>query len=571
MLRVVYYARVSTEEEKQLNALEIQCQENEEFIESQKDWILVDKYIDEGRSGTTTEGRLELLRLIDDIKKDKFDVVLVKQIDRGWRNILDWKYFEYELYKNKKRLFIRIRKEFYNIEDDGSYISVNFDAFFSEWFSRNLSKKMLQAHQTRMKQGRTVITNGKMWGYNQVNGELVINEEEAKVVRFVFEQYSSGKGFRTIANELERMGIKNKNGNPFSLTTLQRMIRNEKYKGVLVCNKRRWNFFTKKHEYLPEDQWYVHENRIPPIVSEELWQKANDMINKKRIALPKEEKKKFRGYFAGMYPLSGKIVCGKCNRTYYHTNFTKYSTKYNHKKVYNYWRCQGYMNYGKKDPRGCDNIILSEREINGIVKKTIFNFLKNKDESINRVLEVLNKVLRTSNYQQIIDKLNSQKEKTKRNLEALLDNLLDGTISKEVYKNKEKQLNEKLQSIEDEIKTLEEKNKGLMDKRERLLTIKNKLNTELETEDGITDEMVNNLIDKVYIYPDGIIKISLLNDQTVEVKREDKNLKNVSADNLYRIQNEKIKCIEFNMSFKRSRCPVELSERNYTIQMYFTI
>ena len=164
------------------------------------------------------------------------------------------------------------------------------------------------------------------------------------------------------------------------------------------------------------------------------------------------------------------------------------------------------------------------------MKKTIFNFLKNKDESINRVLEVLNKVLRTSNYQQIIDKLNSQKEKTKRNLEALLDNLLDGTISKEVYKNKEKQLNEKLQSIEDEIKTLEEKNKGLMDKRERLLTIKNKLNTELETEDGITDEMVNNLIDKVYIYPDGIIKISLLNDQTVEVKREDKNLKNVSAD-----------------------------------------
>lgn len=69
MLRVVYYARVSTEEEKQLNALEIQCQENEEFIESQKDWILVDKYIDEGRSGTTTEGRLELLRLIDDIKR----------------------------------------------------------------------------------------------------------------------------------------------------------------------------------------------------------------------------------------------------------------------------------------------------------------------------------------------------------------------------------------------------------------------------------------------------------------------------------------------------------------------
>ena len=139
MQRTVYYARVSTEEEHQVAALVTQCMENEEFINSKEEWMFVDKYIDEGKSGTTMEGLSE---------------------------------------------FIRLRNGFYDIRDDGSYISTTMDSMFAEWYSRNLSKKINAAQKTRMKKG-TVVTNGKMWVYNQVNSNLEINEEEAEIVRFV--------------------------------------------------------------------------------------------------------------------------------------------------------------------------------------------------------------------------------------------------------------------------------------------------------------------------------------------------------------------------------------------------
>lgn len=111
MQRTVCYARVSTEEEHQAAALVTQCMENEEFINDRNDWILVDKYIDEGKSGTTMEGRSEFIRMLDDMDNDKFDIILIKQIDRGWRNLGDWKIFENILVKSNIKLFIRLRKD----------------------------------------------------------------------------------------------------------------------------------------------------------------------------------------------------------------------------------------------------------------------------------------------------------------------------------------------------------------------------------------------------------------------------------------------------------------------------
>ena len=102
MERVVYYARVSTEEEQQLATLQTQCSENEEFIATRKDWLLVDKYVDEGKTGTTTSGRAEFLRMLSDMVDDKYDIILIKQLDRGWRNMADWKMFESELLKTRK-------------------------------------------------------------------------------------------------------------------------------------------------------------------------------------------------------------------------------------------------------------------------------------------------------------------------------------------------------------------------------------------------------------------------------------------------------------------------------------
>jgi DNA invertase Pin-like site-specific DNA recombinase len=338
--------------------------------------MMVDSYVDEAKSGTTIIGRNGFIRMLSDMQEDKFDTILIKQIDRGWRNLADWKMFESELVKYKKNLFIRLKNEYYDIEDDGKYISATMDNMFSEWHSRNLSRKMNAAHKTRMKKG-TVVTNGKMWGYDQVVGkaELIINEKEAEVVRLVFNLYIQNIGFRKIAQILQEKGITNRVGMPFSYSTLKRLIRNEKYKGVLVCGKRRKNFFTKQYEEIPEEEWIVHENKVPAIIDEAIWEKANEILNTKRRHYSVDEKTIAAGYFNGSYAMSCKIKCSICGSNYYHGT---YESNRRTKERIRFWSCKRYKLYGKNNPAGCLNIMLKEDDLNAIIKEIAFEFWGDK-------------------------------------------------------------------------------------------------------------------------------------------------------------------------------------------------
>jgi len=502
MDRVVYYARVSTEEEQQASALVTQCMENEEFIKKKKDWVLVDKYIDEGKSGTTTEGRKEFIRMLSDMKDDKFDVILIKQIDRGWRNLGDWKIFEQQLLVHKKKLFIRLKNDYYNVEDDGSYISTTMDSMFAEWYSRNLSKKLNVAHKTRMKKG-TIVTNGKLWGYDQVNADLVINEKEAEVVRYVFNAYIQGKGFRTIARELENMGIKSRAGTPFALTTLKRMIKNEKYKGTLICGKTHKNFFTKKIEKLPESEWIIHEDRIPPIVTKEIWQKANDILIRKRKKYNREDKPKVAGYFNGTYPLSGKIKCSECGKKYYHGS---YKNKNSPKREV--WQCSTYKNYGKKE-NGCSNISLKCEELSEIVKEIIFEMWQNKDNEIIEVLNALEKIVEQDNNQYEIDKLKKELEKMKIKQNKLFDLYTDDIISKVEFKEKNDEIMDKTKNIEEQLEKLLQKTLLLKNKKQRMEKIKEFFTKDLKDINSITDKIIENMVEEIIVYPNRKLDITI--------------------------------------------------------------
>lgn len=110
-LRAVFYARVSTEEEEQLNAIEKQIEENRDVI-STKGWILVDEYIDKGITGTQTKKRNEYMRMLDDIRKNKFDIIVVKDQSRLQRNTMDWYIFLNEIVQNQKKLYLYLENTF---------------------------------------------------------------------------------------------------------------------------------------------------------------------------------------------------------------------------------------------------------------------------------------------------------------------------------------------------------------------------------------------------------------------------------------------------------------------------
>ena len=176
--RAVFYARVSTEEEKQINALAKQIQENRDVIKEQG-WELVDEYIDEGKSGTTTKRRNEYKRLLEDLQSDKFDVVVCKDQDRLQRNTLDWYIFVDRIVSNEIKLYMYLDHKFFKPAEDALITGIK--AIIAEEYSRNLSKKLNNANQRRIEKaikGEAVsaMGNGQTYGYQIINGKWVVDE-----------------------------------------------------------------------------------------------------------------------------------------------------------------------------------------------------------------------------------------------------------------------------------------------------------------------------------------------------------------------------------------------------------
>lgn len=501
MLRVVYFARVSTEDEKQVNALQVQIEELEEFITSQPDWVLVDKYIEEGISGTYLEKRDEFKRLIEDLSLNKFDIVVAKDETRVGRNAYEAGYFLSPLISNNKKLYYYLDKKFFNPEEELLNM-VKYGA--AAQFSRDLSKKINGAQKKRMEKGR-VITNGRMWGYDQKDAQLFINEKEAEIVRFIFDEYIKGNGFRKIQRKLDEKGITNLNGNSFAISTLKRMIKNEKYKGVLIMGKRHKDFNTKKFSDVPESEWVIHYDKIPAIVSVEIWDRANSILSTKRKESGAEDKRKIVGYFNGTYIYSGKIKCGKCGRPFYHSSYTK-QDKVTKMKL---WECKGYREYGKNSENGCDNIRIYDNEMDGIVKQVIFEFWQNRDENIQMVIDTLELALSDDKYLENINKLNQEVVKINKKKDKLIELYSDELISKAEFKSRNDEYNSLIEGFQTVIKELEEKNKSTVSKKERLLEVQSFLKTKLDNKDSLTDEIIESFLKEIIVYPDKKIKVVL--------------------------------------------------------------
>ena len=541
MLKVVFYSRVSTDEEKQLNALDKQIKELTDYIHSQKDWVLVDKYIDEGISGTTSKGRHEYNRLYNDLLTDKFDIVVIKDQSRLMRNVLDWYLFLDRVMKNGKQIFMYLDNSFYT--PDNAFIS-GIKAMMAEEYSRDLSRKIKSAAQRSQKNG-TVYGNNRMLGYKQEGGKLTIIEEEAEIVRQVFEWYIQGDGFRVIQQKLLDKGIMSTTGTPFSLSTLKRMIKQKKYKGLLVSGKRRKNFETKQMVDVPESEWVIIPNGVPAIVSEEVWEKANQCL-RERCVENGIEYAKARGTFkSNLYPLSGKIYCGKCGKPYWHDN---YLTKGN-KLPRSVWQCSTYKAYGVKSDRGCQNRILQNDIIMGKLKEILFSTYSTS--SVKETLDILKLSLQSNivNPQTTLDKI----EKLTKRKDKLLEMLLDEVITKDEYTQKKNDLDLQIESNNRHYEELLEQSKNQVSVEDRLNVIEQFLSSEFNSPDDIDDETVKNLVDKI-IVTDDIIDVYLKNgEKTIKnMNMSDQNNLCVTERGQIRTHTEKIYSQKIRRIKKRS-------------------
>lgn len=347
-VRAVFYARVSTQEEQQLKALPKQIQENRDKIR-EKGWVLVDGYVDEGKSGTVIKRRDEYQRLLEDMGLNKFDVVVVKDQERLQRNTRDWYNFIDRLVQNKLKLYFYLDNTFYS--PDNALIT-GIKAIMAEEYSRNLSKKMNNSNKRRIEKARageevSAMGNGQTYGYSIVNGKWVVDESQRELVKKMYELYTELHSVRKVRDALNEQGYRNQRGNLFTDENIGRIVKNVMHKGWVILNRHHREFDSKETIEKLEDEWVIVKNDHEAIVSEELWDAVNDEIQSHR----NKGNSGTRGKRGGTDLLSGKMVCSCCGRVLWkHASQGSYKSKEGRKytyKRYTQWYCSGKMGRGE--------------------------------------------------------------------------------------------------------------------------------------------------------------------------------------------------------------------------------
>ena len=200
-LRVAAYCRVSTDSDEQLESLDAQIKHYESYVNANPEWEFAGLYYDEGISGTKKEKRPELLRMIADCEDRKIDLIVTKSISRFARNTTDC----LELVRKLLDLdvFIYFEKENINTGSMESELMLSILSGLAESESVSISENNKWSIKRRFQNGTYKISYPP-YGYDNVDGEMVINKSQAKIVRFIFAEILSGKGTHKIANELNR-------------------------------------------------------------------------------------------------------------------------------------------------------------------------------------------------------------------------------------------------------------------------------------------------------------------------------------------------------------------------------
>ncbi len=398
---------------------------------------IVQEYEDIGVSGRSLKGRKQMKQLLVDSGRGAFDVVLVHKMDRFSRNLRDSENMLHVLHNNGVRL-ISITENF----DD----SVLGDALriimglFNELFSKNLGTEVVKGFKEKAYNG--LHTGGSApLGYDVdiVTKKLIINEAEAKAIRIIFELHNKGFSFTQITDTLNALGFTTKKGNKFGKNSLHDIIRNKKYCGYYVYNRREAEIFGKgnSHKNKDADEIVEAKGTVPAIISEEVFNKAQELMNNRKVKSGAYSAKR-------VYLLSGKVICGHCR-----CNMTG-NAKYNGKGLLTVtYSCE----HRRKD-KTCPNMNIRQDKLDNLVVEKIAEYIF-KSENIPALTQKLRELdlKRNAEYANTIKRI---KKRIKDNrikhaniIRAIEDNGYNGEDFKDrlEYLNNEKSELEK--SLED--------------------------------------------------------------------------------------------------------------------------
>ena len=486
-LRVTFYARVSTEKDEQINSLENQIQYYTELIRSKPNWTYIEGYIDEGISGTSTKKRDSFNRMIRDAKAGRFDFIITKEISRFSRSTLDSIKYTQELLEHD--VGVLFQNDNINTLDSDSEFRLVVMAGVAQDEVRKLSERLKFGFRQAIKNGH-VLGNDKLWGYDKKDCVLTVNEEEAQVVRRIFDLYANQRiGIRRISQTLYDEGFTSRKGNAFNVLTIRHILCNPKYKGWYCANKSQTvDYRSKRKIFLDESEWVMYPDpSIPAIVSEEVWERANALYKRRSQQMMSHQS---AAVFHNRYPYSGRIICEE-HGTSFHRQVLK-SAK-GEKEV---WQCREYRNRGRA---ACSAPQLYTAELNQIMAGIFNQLAQDKQAIIDAVVAMLQSVPDEHDYAQDLRHIEENLSAIQAKKDRLLEMSIEGVISMAEFKQRNDGFNEQIKTLEEKLAVIQMESEKGKQTTAQLGEIRTALEQELAFQNGINSALVTTILDKIVV------------------------------------------------------------------------
>lgn len=368
--RVAGYARVSTDHDDQTTSYEAQVDYYTNYINSRDDWKFVGIYTDEGISATSTKHREGFNCMVTDALDGKIDLIITKSVSRFARNTVDSLTTIRKLKENNIECYFE-KENIWTFDGKGELLLTIMSSLAQEE-SRSISENVTWGHRKRFADGKVSIPYSRVLGFEKGDdGNLVVNKEQAEIVKLIFRLFLEGMTPHSIAERLTKQGIKSPGGkDKWNQGTVRRMLSNEKYKGDALLQKEfTVDFLTKKHKKNEGEvpQYYVEGNH-EAIISPQVF----DFVQAEL-----ERRKRTKGSrYSGVSIFSNKIKCGDCGGWFgskvWHSN-----DKYR-RVIY---QCNHKFNEGNK----CETPHITEQEIKEIFVTAFNKLLTEKKEIISNV------------------------------------------------------------------------------------------------------------------------------------------------------------------------------------------
>lgn len=510
---VAIYARVSTEHEAQLSALENQIDWYKPILAARPDWTLTAQYIDEGITGTSAEKRPQFMKMIDDARHKKFNMIITREVSRFARNTVDTLQYTRLLKEYGVEVFF-INDNIKTFDGDGE-LRLTIMATLAQDESRKTSIRVKAGQETSMKNG-VFYGTGNILGYDRKGKDMVINEEQAKTVRMIYDMYLSGMGVTAIQYELEKAGRLTATGKTkWHASYLSHMLKNSFYCGIITYHKEYTPDYLKqkKIKNYGDIEYLTVKGKHTPIVTEEEFNQVQKIMNAKSRKMKNLNKGKHTVGYKPHTTAYGRLMICQCGKKFNQ----RFHTRDGRTDGVDY-QCYTSVNRGsirEREKRGlsveghCDSPFIQGWKLEMMAEKIFDRYIDNADAVMDLSYSMLEKHIAdqedTPDYTEEIKRKESEIERLSKKRVNLIEMRAEGDIDKELFRERKQEIENRIAILTEEIKTLQpdETKQSPQDYMQKLQELRERLKEYTGFEYSVIPEsIVEAFIEKIWVSKD---------------------------------------------------------------------